>query len=227
MKSNLFVVFTLIIAFISSFAYGKDWPNVEFPETAQVEIVADQMHYNGYPMKTWVVKDKRSLMVMADFFKKQWQTDSERFDARMFNGDYVINSLQPPYLLTARIAQQYGSVIAYVGITKNMDDSQLAKVNRNKFPKPNGATVLSDIQSHDLYKQGRTVILSSTQSLSSNYHYYRNHFQQRGWIATTTILDPQAGKAALQMSQGTDSVDISFDSKDSQIYIVANQVTQG
>lgn len=220
-------LFPLILGFFGMFAHASDWPKMEFPDTAQVEIVADQMHYNGYPMKTWVVKDKRSLMVMADFFKKQWQTDSERFDARMFNGDYVINSLQPPYLLTARIAQQYQGVVAYVGITKNMDDSQLAKANRNKFPKPNGATVLSDIQSQDLYKQGRTVILSSTQSLSSNYHYYRRHFQQRGWIENSAILDAKAGKAALQMSQGTDSVDISFDSKDSQIYIVANQVTQG
>ena len=223
MKSSLFVVLTLV----SVFAYGKDWPNVEFPDTSEVEIVADEMQYNGYPMKTWVVKDKRSLMVMADFFKKQWQADSERFDARMFNGDYVINSLQPPYLLTARVSQQYQGVVAYVGITKNMDDTQLAKVNRDKFPKPSGAAVLSDIQSQDLYKQGRTVILSSTQSLSSNYHYYRRHFQQRGWVENSAILDTKAGKAALQMNLGTDSVDISFDTKNSQVYIVANQVTQG
>ncbi|MFT5235205.1 MAG: hypothetical protein ACI8SK_000320 [Shewanella sp.] len=221
------VLLFMFISIFSAQSYASDWPEIEFPESAQVEVVADNMRYHGYPMKTWVVTDKQSQMMTANFFKKQWQEDSERFDARMFNGDYVINSMQPPYLLTARISQTYDGVVTYVGITKDVSDDELAKVNKLKFPKPNGATVISDIQSQDIFKQGRTLILSSPQSLSANYHYYRRHFQQRGWLENSAILDINAGKAVLQMSQGTNLVDISFNIKKSKVYIVANQVTEG
>ena len=223
MKNILLVLLTLF----STQSYASDWPEIEFPETAKVEVVADDMRYQGYPMKTWVVTDKQSQMMMANFFKQQWQEKSERFDARMFDGDYVINSMQRPYLLTARISQTYDGVVTYVGITKDISDTELARVNQQKFPKPHGATVISDIQSQDLFKQGRTLVLSSPQSLSASYHYYRRHFQQRGWIENSAILDTNAGKAVLQMSQGTNLIDISFNIKKSKVYIVANQVTEG
>ncbi|WP_076410095.1 hypothetical protein [Shewanella sp. UCD-KL12] len=211
----------------SATIYASDWPEIEFPDTAKVEVVADSMRYHGYPMKTWVMNDKQSQMMTANFFKKQWQADSERFDAKMFNGDYVINSLQGPYLLTARISKSYDGVVTYVGITKNIDESELIEANQVQFPKPNGARVISDIQSQDLFKQGRTLVLSSPQSLSASYHYYRRYYQRRGWLENSAILDTQAGKAALQMSQGTNIIDLSFNKKQSKTYIVANQVMEG
>ncbi|QFU24336.1 hypothetical protein FM038_020745 [Shewanella eurypsychrophilus] len=211
----------------SATTYASDWPEIEFPDTAKVEVVADSMRYHGYPMKTWVMNDKQSQMMTANFFTQQWQENSERFDAKMFNGDYVINSLQSPYLLTARISKNYDGVVTYVGITKNVDESELIDANQIQFPKPNGARVISDIQSQDLFKLGRTLVLSSPQSLSASYHYYRRHFQQRGWAENSAILDTHAGKAVLQMSQGTNLIDISFNKKKSKVYIVANQVTEG
>lgn len=216
----------LLLIVLSNQSYSSDWPEIEFPETANVEVVADSMRYHGYPMKTWVMKDKQSQMMTANFFIQQWREESERFDARMFNGDYVINSLQPPYLLTARIAHNYDGAVTYIGITKDINESELTKANQAQFPKTDGATVLSDIQSQDIFKKGRTLILSSPQSLSANYHYYRRHFLQRGWLENSAILDTEAGKAALQMSQGTNLIDISFNIKKSKVYIVANQVME-
>ncbi|MEC4728091.1 hypothetical protein HWQ46_21375 [Shewanella sp. D64] len=221
------ILLLILLALFSAQAYASDWPEIEFPESAKVEVVADNMRYQGYPMKTWVVTDKQNQMMMANFFKQQWQDNSERFDARMFNGDYVINSMQPPYLLTARISQNFDGVVTYVGITKEISETELAKVNQHQFPKPHGATVISDIQSQDLFKHGRTLVLSSPQSLSASYHYYRRHFQQRGWLENAAILDTNAGKAVLQISQGTNLIDISFNIKKSKVYIVANQVTEG
>lgn len=88
-------------------AEAKDWPSIEFPKNAEVNIVSDGMLYNGYPMRTWILKDTQSPLVLAEFFEKQWRADSDKFDAREFNGDYVINSLQSPYLLTARISEEF------------------------------------------------------------------------------------------------------------------------
>ncbi|WP_144211106.1 hypothetical protein [Shewanella donghaensis] len=216
----------IFLCFYSFAASSTDWPEIIFPESSQVSIVADDMKMYGYPMRTWVVKDKQSQMMMASFFKKQWQKQSDKFDAQMFNGDYVINSLQSSFLLTARIHKDYEGVTAFVGITKNMDEDEVLK-NTKSFPVPPGATILSDIQSTDIFKQGHTLVIQSGQSLSHNYHFYRRYYQRRGWVENTGMLDTRAGKAALQMSQGADLIDISFNIKKSKVYIVANQVMEG
>ena len=88
------VLTTAIALFFTTQGFASEWPEIDFPKSSQVEVVADSMRYHGYPMKTWVLKDKQSQMMMANFFKQQWLDSSDRFDARMFNGDYVINSLQ-------------------------------------------------------------------------------------------------------------------------------------
>ncbi|WP_299570158.1 hypothetical protein [uncultured Shewanella sp.] len=219
-------IICLILLFWPMFTYADNWPDIQFPDSALVEIVADDMTMHGFPMRTWVVKDKTSQMMMANFFTKQWQNNSDKFDAQMFNGDYVINSLQSSFLLTARIHREYDGVTAYVGITQNIDEDK-ARVNKGKFPTPNKSIILSDIQSKDIYKQGHTLVIQSGQSLSASYHFYRRYYQRRGWAESTAKLSPQVGKAVLQMSKGTDIVDISFNTKKSKVYIVANQVKEG
>ncbi|NKF49353.1 hypothetical protein G3R49_02000 [Shewanella sp. WXL01] len=216
----------VLLALICFAAHADRWPQIQFPKDAEVNVVADDMLYNGYPMRTWHLRDKQSQMMLASFFKKQWQNKSDKFDARMFNGDYVINSLQRPYLLTARIKQDYQGTIAYIGITKNLDELALKRVD-NDFPTPSGSEVMSNIQSTDLYKKGHTLMVKSGKSLSASYHFYREYYQRRGWVEVSSILDNQAGKAALQMSQGANVVDISFFTQESAVIIVANQVKEG
>jgi hypothetical protein len=216
----------LLLLLAAQHCNADEWPTIKFPDTATVQIVADNMKMHGYPMRTWFLKDKKSQMVMASFFKKQWQADSDKFDAQMFNGDYVINSLQSPYLLTARIHNEYDGVIVYVGITKNIDETQLNS-DANYFPTLNKSKVISDIQSEDLYKKGRNLVIQSNQSLSQNYHYYRRLYQRQGWLENTAVLDVSSGKAALQMSQGINTVDISLNTKNSKVLIVVNQVMEG
>jgi hypothetical protein len=207
-------------------ALASQWPDIEFPTSAKVEIVADNMLSHGYPMRAWVVIDTQQQMQMAQFFIDQWQDKSEKFDARLFNGDYVINSLQPPFLLTARIHREFDKSITYIGITENVDEASLKKAANKLVPKPSGTDVISDIQSNDLYKQGRTLVMTNNKSLASSYHFYRRHYQQRGWVENSAIIDTSAGKAVLQMSQGTSLVDISFSKNNSKVYIVAQHTQE-
>lgn len=221
---------TLLISyFLSFYCFAEAWPELSFPEKATVEVVADNMLIYGSKMKTWVVRDKSSQMNTAAFYKRQWKSNSEKFDARMFNGDYVINSLQPPYLLTARIKQEYDQTITFVGITKEEQSSDNKADIENFIPNLPETTILSDIKSSDVYKKGRTLVLANNRSVESNYHFYRNHFLRKGWVETTGILDNVAGKAALKMNMGTKFIDLSFDKsrKFTQTHIVINHVAEG
>lgn len=216
------VIFLFIILY-SNTALG--WPKLEFPESATVEVVADNMQMNGYPMKTWVMKNKSSQQLTAAYFRKQWKRQSQLFHEQMFEGDYIVNSLQPPYLLTARISQSVDGVIAYIGVTEEADESRVKM--GSKFPLPNGANVLSDIASNDVYKSGRVLVVSTSRSLSASYHFYRNHYLNRGWLEDSSLLDVSAGKAALILTKGANIVNLSFDTNNSQVFLVANQVFEG
>ncbi len=209
----------------STSCFADKWPDIEFPKNANVEVVADNMMIYGNQMRTWVVKVKQSQMQSAAFFKKQWKNKSERFDARIFNGDYVINSLQPPFLLTARIKQEYEQVIIYVGITKAADDKNQRR-KQTRFPQLVGTTVMSDINSTDLYKKGRTLMLINKRSIEANYHYYRDYYRRRGWLETSGIIDNSAGNAVLRMNNGTNLLDMSFKKSKSETHIVAIQVME-
>ncbi|KVX01522.1 hypothetical protein [Shewanella frigidimarina] len=219
-------IYCLILLFYPIFVYADNWPGIEFPDSAVVEIVADDMTVYGFPMRTWIVKDKKSQMMMANFFAQQWRNNSDKYDAQMFNGDYVINSLQSSFLLTARIHREDDGVTVYVGVTQNIEQDK-ASANKKDFPTPNKSIILSDVQSTDIYKHGHTLVIQSGESLSASYHFYRRYYQRRGWAEISAKLSPQVGKAVLQMSKGADIVDISFNTKKSKIYIVANQVKEG
>jgi len=216
----------LLLLILPSICLGAEWPEIEFPKDSSVEIVADNMKMYGYPTKTWIVKDKTSQMLMAAFFKKQWKSESDKFDEQKLGSDYVINSLQEPFLLTARIKKEFDGVTVLVGVTKNIE-SNVNQSTVDKFPVPINSNVISDIQSQDLFKKGRTVIIQNKKGLSENYHYYRRYFQRLGWLESSAILDVGTGKAVLMMSQGTNTVDISFNKKKAVVNIVVNQVMEG
>ncbi len=221
---RIFFLLTLLLCGKSLAA--QNWPNVEFPKNATVEIVADNMNFNGIPMRTWAVTDQQtSPMLTAAFFRQQWKDSSIKFDEQKFGNDFIINSLQPPYLLTARIKPQLKGVLVYVGISKN--EAVTANANSLAFPTLASSTVLSDIRSQDLFKRGRTLLLRSGSDIGSAYRYYYNYFVGQGWTVSGDILDVTAGKGALMLSSGSSTVDITFNRMAGHVSIVANLSADG
>lgn len=206
---------------------ADDWPELKFPANAKIEVVADEMEYNGYPMRTWIARVPGNAADAAAFYQKNWQPHSERFDRREFNDDIIINSLQPPYLLTARLQQELGQTIALVGVTKNLDDKALKHIKASDMPIPLGTHLVSEVSSRDPGKQGKTTVLMSERGLSSGYEFYRDYYHRAGWQEVRSILDSSAGKASLRFNRGAEFVDISFSKKGAQIQIVAHRIKEG
>ena len=218
-----------LIITISGATNAESWPKIKFPDKAIVQVVADNMKFHGSEMKTWVVEQKDTQMSVAAFYKKQWKDVSEKFDARMFNGDYIINSLQPPFLFTARIKSNYEGTLTYVGITKANDDIVNKSSSSKRFPQLPETSVLSDIQSNDIYKSGRTLVLANKRSVEANFYFYKDYYKRVGWLETTSILDNSANKAALKLNYGTNYLDLSFErnTKHKQTHIVVTLVNEG
>lgn len=223
----MFRVYLVFILLISNQSFAtQGWPEVEFPKNATVEIVADNMNFNGMPMRTWAVTDKQTSPILAAaFYRQQWKDNSFKFDEQKLGNDFIINSLQPPYLLTARIKPQLKGVLVYVGISKN--EAVTADANSLAFPTLASSTVLSDIRNQDLFKRGRTLLLSSNSEIGSAYRYYYNYFVGQGWSVSGDLLDVNAGKGVLMFTSGSSTVDITFSRKSGQLSIVANLVSEG
>ncbi|QSX40164.1 hypothetical protein [Shewanella cyperi] len=206
---------------------GDVWPEMDFPEHAKVEIVADNMSFSALPMKTWAVTDSGSMGELKQFYVSRWKPRSEKFNEQEFNGDYVINSWQPPYLFTARFKAQFDSTLIYVAVSKVMSPDEYSRSTGIKYPTLSDTLVISDISSADLFKRGRTVILLSDRKVSENYHYYRNYYTSRGWSEVVGIFEVSANKAVLRMAQNNNYLDISLSSHNGKTHIVSNEMSEG
>lgn len=218
----------LLISLVYSLSVQADeWPDMPFPDKGRAQIVADNMNFMGLPMKTWVLDYPGSALVVADFYEQQWKDRSEKFDKNTLNGDVIINSWQPPFLLTARIRSQYDSTLAYVGISQNLGFSEFETQSSQTFPSLSGTTVLSDISSVDLFKRGRTVVLVSERRVSESYHYYKNYYTSRGWHEVVGILEPSVNQAVLRLNRENSFLDLSIKSEQGRTHIVANEMSEG
>ncbi|MCH4293088.1 hypothetical protein MJ923_02055 [Shewanella sp. 3B26] len=219
----------LIIPFLffSGVTSADEWPEITFPQNASVDIVSDNMNFMGLPMRTWVVNYRGDASELARFFTTQWEGNSVKFNDTILNGDVIINSWQPPYLLTARVKRRYEFSVAYVGVSQNLSFDEYETNKSNVFPSLNGTAVLSDVSSIDLFKRGRTVVLMNERRVSESYYYYKNYFQSRGWTEVVGILEPSVNQAVLRFNKQNSFMDISLKSELGKTHIVANEMVDG
>lgn len=219
----------LIIPFLifSGVTSADEWPEIRFPQNASVDIVSDNMNFMGLPMRTWVVNYRGDASELARFFTNQWEGNSVKFNDANLNGDVIINSWQPPYLLTARVKRKYEFSVAYVGVSQNLSFDEYETNKANVFPSLNGTAVLSDVSSIDLFKRGRTVVLMNERRVSESYYYYKNYFQSRGWTEVVGILEPSVNQAVLRFNKQNSFMDISLKSELGKTHIVANEMVDG
>lgn len=185
------------------------------------------MNFMGLPMRTWVVNYRGDASELARFFTNQWEGNSVKFNDANLNGDVIINSWQPPYLLTARVKRKYEFSVAYVGVSQNLSFDEYETNKANVFPSLNGTAVLSDVSSIDLFKRGRTVVLMNERRVSESYYYYKNYFQSRGWTEVVGILEPSVNQAVLRFNKQNSFMDISLKSELGKTHIVANEMVDG
>ncbi len=176
----------LILCFCLPVAAKPKFPP---PPKSQITRIGDNMTYNGIPMDIRLFGSRESAVEIIDYYKGVWPKGDEKTP-----GYAITTALQPwtiityvkdGYLMTVQVspAKKSSGSTGYLAMSRMPAADADAPDLASDFPKLRGSYVANDIQSKDLMKRGRTIILSNSSPVSTNANFYRDHFLNRGYEA--------------------------------------------
>ena len=174
-----------------SHASGVDWPVVPAPEKTTLTIVADDMEFNGVPMRTWSIQGVLTKERTFEFYRKLWGKkslgDIPGFVEYRVDDWLVISRLESDFQITVQLDVAANSTHGLVGITK-LPILKTAPVYGKKFQTYGNMNIVNDIESEDLGKKSRTIVATTDASLQSSLKYYRSLYGRKGWTESTDYM---------------------------------------
>jgi hypothetical protein len=179
---NTALILTLLLAFSQPVIARPDLPPP--PRATLGKLSEKSMVVNGIPMDIRQFRSELSTERVLNFYRHRWPKGTEE------QPGYVETDALPPwqiitraegrYLMTVQVAQEGTGSSGYLAIGKLPDPNRLPDLGKG-FPKMRGSVVTNEIISRDIGKKGRTIQIMNKFSVSSNTHFYRTYFTNRGW----------------------------------------------
>lgn len=176
------------------FLFASIWPMLlqakpKFPPPPHSHItkIGDSMTYNGIPMEIRLFGSRETAREVIDYYKGIWPKGDEN------NPGYSVTTALAPWTIITYVKKGYLMTVQVAPAEKSKGSSGYLAISRmpaadagppdlgNGFPKLRGSFVANDIQSKDLIKKGRTIILSNSASVGTNANFYRDHYLNQGW----------------------------------------------
>ncbi len=206
-----------LLLMISSLAVAA--PELPPPPDARVEQVSGASTLNGMRMSVRRFQTKKSVDYVLRYYRQLWRRSRKELPGYMENGFgpwQMITRLDGEYLLSVQV-QAAGSSDAwgYLAVS-HLDPAQARAKPGRGFPMMDGSSVINDIPSDDIGKQGRTLLLTNGFTASANAEYYIGHYVDRGW--------------SVSMKGGTDRGDariLSFQRTASEVIVTVHGLEQG
>ncbi|MCG8324771.1 MAG: hypothetical protein MI673_04580 [Thiotrichales bacterium] len=182
---------TLLTLALCAFLFGLDAaqakPKFPPPPDSQITLLGDSMVYNGIPMEIRVFGSRRNAQQVTDYYKRIWPKGNERVPGYsvtdMLAPWTIVTYMKDGYLMTVQVtpAKKSKGSTGYLAMSKLPPLDRGAPELGSGFPKLRGSFVANDIQSKDLIKKGRTILLSNGASVGTNVNFYRDYYLNQGW----------------------------------------------
>ena len=217
---SLFILFLIFSTALSA----TSWPEMPFPADVKVNLVSENMVFNGVPMRTWVMRGQTSLESTTKFYRDSWKNiEDSLYDEKNIDGWTYINSKQEGFLLTAKIGHNLGQTQAYLGIS-NFEDRIIGFKPGQNFLLPRGSIVINDIRESDIGKKQRYLLFSTQQSVSSTYEFYVRQLANKGWTASAMMIDPKKRDAVIALTKNGDEMNFSISKQGNRTQVNASWV---
>lgn len=158
------------------------WPVIEPPPGASVEWVGDDMKLNGVPMQIRRFTSGMSVTEVMAFYRDRWKERLSPVENTV--GEWrIIGRQSGDFYLTvqAKKSDSSGSE-GFLGVSRlPAVATGGGPVFDTRFPKMEGTEVVSDVDSNDKGKLGKTLILKNDYSVQSNASYYQSVLPTQGW----------------------------------------------
>jgi hypothetical protein len=213
-------------------AFNDGWPTIPTPENSSVIVVADNMIFNGVPMKTWELKALMAPKELQQFYMTAWSAARKEGDStvpghliKKIPKYTVISRVEENYLLTVQIEdRKTESSRAYLAISKILAGTEKDYILGDGFPALTGTVFINDISAIDGHKKSRTIIATSEAPLQALANFYRNAMKKTGWVEITKSLTMTNKGGAMIFQRNKNEMNITLSSNKNIVNIVAVMV---
>ena len=206
-KQLISVLFGLCLSLAHAFA-KPDWPELPFPDNSRVISVAENMTFNGVPMKIWELKTTMHPDRLEQFYANIWEADKSKvpkgappFVKSRVQGATILSRVEGEFMITVQFDQEeqksssrkrsasslqaaresnLHSTSAQVGISRLLEERPIIVLGKG-FILPSDAKVMNDIEAFDGDKKSRTILASSAMSVNSVLSFYKSALERKGW----------------------------------------------
>jgi len=219
-------VATALWALLVMPAKADRWPAVPYMPGTRVNVVGENLKYNGAWMNAYEMTSPKSVKELIGFYQREWggrvtvtplvgpaaiitqeglKTNEKREEWQ------ILAHREGDFLITIQLGEnpaEAGS-LGYVGIMESFDAAK--GPYKTSFPMPSRSSLISEIFANDLGRNSRTVTLFNYASIDHNINFYRNYYLRRGWMELGTEVRDRAVSAdagALLMSKGSSEMNL-------------------
>ena len=170
----------LYVCVLSGSAWAG-WPVIEPPPGASVEWVGDDMKLNGVPMQIRRFTSGMSVPEVMAFYRDRWKERISPVENTV--GEWsIIGRQSGDFYLTVQAKKSDRGSEGLLGVSRLPAlATGSGPVFDIRFPKMEGTDVVSDVDSNDKGKLGKTLILKNNFSVQSNASYYQSVLPTQGW----------------------------------------------
>lgn len=158
------------------------WPEMEAPPRARVQAVAEDMKYNGVPMRIRKFTSDASAESVLAFYRQRWNEGAKLKPVLNTLGEWqIIGRQSGDYYQTVQVKpRESGGSEGLLGATKLPSLTERPNVDTN-FPRMPGTQVISDVDSSDDGRVAKTLILKNDHSVTSNVSFYQSTMPTQDW----------------------------------------------
>ncbi len=156
---------TALLLLLGPVAVHAAWPNIGFPQGAQVEAIGDQVRLNGIPMRMYRVVSKLSHHDLVNFYRGE--LGDRRAESRV-SDSVILAQERGDYFITVKIRALSAKVTEVLVSASDMVEAKRSAHRSLGFGLPADSVVLSDMESVDAGKRSRQLVINNGHTLDTN-----------------------------------------------------------
>lgn len=184
----------LCLLLLLAVAPCRAWTRVETPPAASLEWVAEDMVYNGVPMRIQFFRSKVAPGEVLAHYRQRWSDGARRQYVENRLGPWkVISRAVGAFFITVQVRPASGG-----GAEGYLAQRPLAAKARPVLGQgvalPPGSEVVNDILSRDAHRPARTLLAFNGLSTDANAAFFRERYAREGW----TIASDAKGQGGVR-----------------------------
>ena len=185
---------------------ARAWVAMEAPPQSTVAWVAQDMVYNGVPMRIQYFHSKYSLPQVLAYYRQRWTDIGWKNYVEYTAGPWRnISRAQGDFFVVVQVRPATGNTAEGYLSQRPLKMSPRPLLGQG-VPLPPGSKVANDIQSNDGDRLGRTVLAFCPLSVNASAAYYREYMAKDGW---SLVSEGKARNGGRQMVLRKDNQELS------------------